>query len=52
MFPHTIIEELLDLYSVLPEVVKGGHVRTLSEFRTCKRTETGEREWNKSLATD
>jgi hypothetical protein len=37
-----------DLYSVLPVVIKGGHVRARSqyssivEFRSCKTIETGE----------
>jgi hypothetical protein len=52
---HIIIEELLevvDFYSLHPEVTKGGHVRTLKQVRSCKRTETGEREWSESSAVD
>jgi hypothetical protein len=39
-----------DLYAVLPVVIKGGHVRT--QFRSCKGTETEEREWSESSTVD
>jgi hypothetical protein len=41
-----------DFYCVLPEVVKGGHARTLRQFKIWKRTQTAERKWGESSAVD
>jgi hypothetical protein len=41
-----------DLYSVVPVIIKGEHMRTLSDFRSCKKIEKGERDGSESLAVN